>query len=188
MSKRGLSARHNASNQTLIMVNKRLPKGILAAANGAAAPGSRLAAAVAARSPGSGAAPTAGSLPKIAKTTPCKVECLDRQPSCRMCPRRKMAHRRAPSDPNPALGRHPFGAVKSKPLFLFGSVLLMGQALLDIECPFSSGPIAEARAAKTKPPVCGSQTGGCVAVRLFGGTTPGADRPRAGSDAACAAP
>jgi hypothetical protein len=33
MSKRGLSARHYASNQTLIMVNTRLPKGILAAGN-----------------------------------------------------------------------------------------------------------------------------------------------------------
>jgi hypothetical protein len=38
-------------NQTLIMVNAGLPKGILAAANGQPAPGSRLAAVVAARSP-----------------------------------------------------------------------------------------------------------------------------------------
>jgi hypothetical protein len=34
MSKRGLSARLYASNQTLIMVNTRLPKGILTAGNG----------------------------------------------------------------------------------------------------------------------------------------------------------
>jgi hypothetical protein len=34
MSKRGLFARHNASNQTLIMVNTRLPMGILAPGNG----------------------------------------------------------------------------------------------------------------------------------------------------------
>jgi hypothetical protein len=33
MSKQGLSARHYVPNQTLIMVNARLPKGILAAGN-----------------------------------------------------------------------------------------------------------------------------------------------------------
>jgi hypothetical protein len=35
MSKRGLTARLYVANQTLILVNMRLPKGILAAANAA---------------------------------------------------------------------------------------------------------------------------------------------------------
>ena len=46
VSKRGLFARLSAPDQTLIMVNGRLPKGILGAGNEATAPGSRRAAAV----------------------------------------------------------------------------------------------------------------------------------------------
>jgi hypothetical protein len=37
---------------------------------------------------GCSAAPSSGSFSKIAKTTPCKVECLDSQHSCCMRPRR----------------------------------------------------------------------------------------------------